>query len=60
MYRYYVSYAHTEGFGAVEYGDPKPITSFEQVNEMAEKIRRKQGYSTRVIILNYILLRKDD
>jgi len=59
-YTYFVSYAHTSGFGNVEIFRAEPIRSHADLTEIGEILARKNGEHQPVIVLNFALLSGPD
>ena len=51
LYHYFVSYAHTRGFGSGDITVPEPITSYEQIVAIKEYL--DGAMNDDVIVLNY-------
>jgi hypothetical protein len=50
-YKYFVSYAHPSGYGMIQITMTKPWNTYEDVQEVAEHIKEKNGFE--VTILNW-------
>lgn len=61
LYRYYVcGFVDSQDRFGFEYLNTSPIDSFEKVTEMRHYIARQiSTHPDRVMIINYILLKKD-
>lgn len=63
MYKYFVSYSYTMkegfGFGSCECIMDKKIENFENIYDIAEKIKKQEKEFKEVIILNYKLLKEE-
>ena len=54
MFRYFISYSHSKGFGNREVRYPKHIKGIEDVKAVARLIEQDAGYAPyEVVILNY-------
>jgi len=58
MYHYFVSYSYNYGFGHCDVARNTPITSIEDINEMAQDLQI-QFNLPKIVILNFQLLRKE-
>lgn len=56
MFKYFVSYSHTTGFGMCEIFQPYPIDSFEDVVEIATHLQDENPKLGRIVILSWQLL----
>ena len=54
QYRYFISYAHTRGFGSSDIVGPEPITSYEQITAIKQYL--DDAMNDDVIVLNFQLL----
>ena len=59
-YFYFVSYAHTTGFGSLEVSADTPIFSMKTIAEIVTEIKRCNPSFGGVVVLNFILLRTED
>ena len=48
--KYYVSYAHTAGYGSIEITLAVPITTFQQIVDIREHIAKTNGLGDIVIL----------
>lgn len=57
-YEYLISYAYESGFGNAYTTLEQKIEKKEQILEIGEIITKDCGFSSQIVILNFILLRE--
>ncbi|QKW15426.1 hypothetical protein [Verrucosispora sp. NA02020] len=56
-YRYFVSYAHSRGFGSIDIRSAQPADTYETVQEFRRTVAaNSQLMESEIVILNYIPL----
>lgn len=53
-YQYFVSYAHTHGFGAININTLLPVTTWGDVEQLAKLATER--VRSQVVVLNFVLL----
>jgi hypothetical protein len=59
-YNYFVSFVHDDCFGMIDIAMTKPILSYNDIKAVSEIIKERVKSPSIVIILNFILLAKND
>jgi hypothetical protein len=60
-WNYFVSYAHSRGFGSIEIKSSVPATSYDTVKEFTQTIARTSNLPVyEIVVLNFILLSGPD
>lgn len=56
-YEYWVAYSHGRGFGGASWQTPEPITTVDQVTEVAREIESRNSLRAgEVVVLTWTLL----
>ncbi len=58
-YHYYIAYMYENGLASCGIDRNYPITSNEEIVELAEEISKSQMNGKQIVIVNYIFLRKE-